>query len=57
MDPKAIAVRYLKKDFVIDLAATLPMPQVKFLINSSNYGFRVSLMFPLSYPRNLGLIR
>ncbi|XP_022146740.1 probable cyclic nucleotide-gated ion channel 16 isoform X2 [Momordica charantia] len=28
MDPKAIAVRYLKKDFVIDLAATLPMPQV-----------------------------
>lgn len=28
MDAKAIATRYLKSDFVIDLAATLPLPQV-----------------------------
>ncbi|KAG7023138.1 putative cyclic nucleotide-gated ion channel 16, partial [Cucurbita argyrosperma subsp. argyrosperma] len=27
-DPTAIAMRYLKKDFVIDLAATLPLPQI-----------------------------
>lgn len=28
MDAREIAMRYLKKDFVIDLAATLPLPQV-----------------------------
>lgn len=28
MDPKKIAKRYLKSDFVIDLIATLPLPQV-----------------------------
>ncbi|KAA0057878.1 putative cyclic nucleotide-gated ion channel 16 [Cucumis melo var. makuwa] len=28
MDPSAIAMRYLKKDFLIDLAATLPLPQI-----------------------------
>ncbi|KAI5675526.1 hypothetical protein M9H77_06476 [Catharanthus roseus] len=28
MDPKKIAKRYLKSDFVIDLIATLPLPQI-----------------------------
>ncbi|XP_043723334.1 cyclic nucleotide-gated ion channel 18-like [Telopea speciosissima] len=28
MDPREIALRYLKSDFVIDLAATLPLPQM-----------------------------
>ncbi|KAG2245432.1 hypothetical protein Bca4012_022733 [Brassica carinata] len=28
MDPKAIAWRYLKSDFIIDLVATLPLPQI-----------------------------
>jgi len=28
MDPYQIAMRYLKSDFVIDLAATIPLPQV-----------------------------
>lgn len=28
MDPKAIAWRYLKSDFIIDLIATLPLPQI-----------------------------
>uniref|UniRef100_A0A5B7BWX8 Putative Cyclic nucleotide-gated channel 16 n=1 Tax=Davidia involucrata TaxID=16924 RepID=A0A5B7BWX8_DAVIN len=28
MDPWKIAMRYLKSDFVIDLAATLPLPQI-----------------------------
>ncbi|CAK9330198.1 unnamed protein product [Citrullus colocynthis] len=28
MDPSAIAMRYIKKDFLIDLAATLPLPQI-----------------------------
>lgn len=28
MDPREIAYRYLKSDFFIDLAATLPLPQV-----------------------------
>lgn len=28
MDPRAIAIRYLKSDFVVDLAATLPLPQI-----------------------------
>ncbi|KAK9090479.1 hypothetical protein Sjap_023656 [Stephania japonica] len=28
MDPKAIAMRYLKSDFIIDAAATLPLPQI-----------------------------
>ncbi|PSR87592.1 Cyclic nucleotide-gated ion channel like [Actinidia chinensis var. chinensis] len=28
MDPHQIAMRYLKSDFVIDLAATLPLPQI-----------------------------
>lgn len=32
MDPKKIARRYLRSDFFIDLAATLPLPQVLFLI-------------------------
>ncbi|MBA0630304.1 hypothetical protein Godav_002418 [Gossypium davidsonii] len=27
MDAREIAIRYLKKDFIIDLAATLPLPQ------------------------------
>lgn len=27
-DPKMIAIRYLKTDFLMDLAATLPLPQV-----------------------------
>lgn len=27
MDPREIAMRYLKSDFVIDLAATIPLPQ------------------------------
>ncbi|CAK8541244.1 unnamed protein product [Lathyrus sativus] len=28
MDPRQIAMRYLKSDFVIDLAATIPLPQI-----------------------------
>jgi len=28
MDPKAIAIRYLKRDFIIDFSAMLPLPQV-----------------------------
>ncbi|XP_058188281.1 cyclic nucleotide-gated ion channel 18-like [Rhododendron vialii] len=28
MDPHEIAVRYLKSDFIVDLAATLPLPQI-----------------------------
>lgn len=28
MDPQQIALRYLKSDFIIDFAATLPLPQV-----------------------------
>lgn len=28
MDPKKIAMKYLKSDFFMDLAATLPLPQV-----------------------------
>jgi cyclic nucleotide gated channel len=28
MDPRAIAIRYLKSNFVVDLAAALPLPQV-----------------------------
>ncbi|ONI08402.1 hypothetical protein PRUPE_5G176000 [Prunus persica] len=28
MDPRAIALRYLKSDFSIDLAASLPLPQI-----------------------------
>ncbi|XP_004510302.1 cyclic nucleotide-gated ion channel 18 [Cicer arietinum] len=28
MDPRQIALRYLKSDFVIDLAATIPLPQI-----------------------------
>ncbi|CAN8326616.1 unnamed protein product [Cochlearia groenlandica] len=28
MDPKAIAWRYLRSDFIIDLIATLPLPQI-----------------------------
>lgn len=28
MDAREISIRYLKKDFIIDLAATLPLPQV-----------------------------
>ncbi|RZR79362.1 hypothetical protein BHM03_00005078 [Ensete ventricosum] len=28
MDPKRIAMRYLKSDFIIDLAAALPLPQM-----------------------------
>ncbi|XP_059645674.1 cyclic nucleotide-gated ion channel 18-like isoform X1 [Cornus florida] len=28
MDPGRIAIRYLKSDFVMDLAATLPLPQI-----------------------------
>lgn len=30
-DPRKIVIRYLKTDFVIDLAAALPLPQVRFL--------------------------
>lgn len=30
MDPKKIAMRYLRSDFFIDLAAMLPLPQVLF---------------------------
>lgn len=32
MDPRAIAIRYLKSDFVVDLTAALPLPQV-FLVS------------------------
>ncbi|KAG7540909.1 Cyclic nucleotide-binding domain [Arabidopsis thaliana x Arabidopsis arenosa] len=37
MDPKAIAWRYLKSDFIIDLIATLPLPQIViwFVISST----------------------
>lgn len=28
MDAKAIAIRYLKNDFIVDFTATLPLPQV-----------------------------
>lgn len=31
MDPREIAMRYLRNDFVVDLAATLPLPQVPIL--------------------------
>jgi cyclic nucleotide gated channel len=30
-DPDQIAIRYLKNDFIIDLAAMLPIPQVTYL--------------------------
>lgn len=30
MDPRQIAMRYLKSDFVIDLAATIPLPQASY---------------------------
>ena len=34
MDSRDISMRYLKKDFVIDLAAMLPLPQVnRFFFN------------------------
>lgn len=32
MDPKKIARRYIESDFFIDLIATLPLPQVSFLL-------------------------
>lgn len=28
MDAREIAIRYLKTDFIVDLTATLPLPQV-----------------------------
>ncbi|KAF2294576.1 hypothetical protein GH714_012739 [Hevea brasiliensis] len=28
MDPRAIAIRYLKTEFIVDLAAALPLPQI-----------------------------
>lgn len=31
MDRREIAIRYLKSEFIIDLAATLPLPQVPFI--------------------------
>ncbi|XP_061946839.1 probable cyclic nucleotide-gated ion channel 16 [Populus nigra] len=36
MDPRAIAIRYLKSNFVVDLAAALPLPQIViwFIITS-----------------------
>lgn len=34
MDPREIAIRYLKRDFVVDLAASLPIPQVGIYIVS-----------------------
>lgn len=30
MDAHTIAMRYLKSDFIIDLAATLPLPQARW---------------------------
>ncbi|WVZ09063.1 hypothetical protein V8G54_022409 [Vigna mungo] len=42
MDSREIATRYLKSDFVIDLAATIPLPQARsqtrfFLLSSFSY--------------------
>ena len=39
MDPKRIAMRYLKSDFIIDLAAALPLPQV-----CAHASFKVNLI-------------
>jgi len=36
MDPYEIAWRYLKSDFVIDFAASLPLPQVSFMVLPSH---------------------
>lgn len=33
MDPHQITMRYLKSDFIVDLTATLPLPQVIFIRN------------------------
>jgi len=33
-DPRIIASRYLKSDFIIDLLATLPLPQVIIFITN-----------------------
>lgn len=38
MDAREIAIRYLRTDFVIDLAATLPLPQVSVVSNGSSFG-------------------
>lgn len=35
-DKRAIAIRYLKSSFVIDLAAALPLPQVSHIVNRIN---------------------
>lgn len=29
MDPRQIAIRYLKTDFIVDFTAALPLPQVR----------------------------
>lgn len=36
MDPHQITMRYLKSDFIVDLTATLPLPQVRRLFEFFN---------------------
>lgn len=48
MDERLIAMRYLKTDFIIDLAAALPLPQVSalfmFLCNHNTFVCNVMLL-------------
>lgn len=37
-DPRAIAIHYLKSDFLVDFAATLPLPQVNLLEPIKRFG-------------------
>lgn len=43
MDPREIAIRYLKTDFIVDFTAALPLPQV------STYPFSLILYFYYCY--------
>jgi cyclic nucleotide gated channel, plant len=46
-DPEQIAIRYLKNDFIIDLAAMLPIPQV-YTSSHSQFSLHVCLHIYLS---------
>ncbi|KAF7135913.1 hypothetical protein RHSIM_Rhsim08G0170300 [Rhododendron simsii] len=63
-DPKMIAIRYLKTDFLMDLAATLPLPQILFWFvipavkspNAAHANHTISLMIILQYIPRLFVI-
>lgn len=40
MDAREIAMRYLKTDFIVDVAATLPLPQARSPLLSLSVGFQ-----------------